>query len=69
MSVYLIATIALFMFALWSNNDWYKKCREVNDDWYEECVKICRSSDKIIKELDHKIFELEERIKRLEDES
>ena len=69
MSLYLIAAIVLFIFVLWSNNDWHKKCREVNDFWYEECVKICRSSDKIIKELDHKIFELEERIKRLEDES
>lgn len=69
MSVYLIVAIALFMFAFWSNGDWYKKCRKMNGDWFEQCLDLNKKYNANMKKLENRIDELEKRIKKLEGET
>jgi len=67
--VLIITWLPTMVFAYWSNNDWYKKCRRFNDEWFEHCQELNKSWWASIKRLENRIDELENRIKKMEDES
>ena len=71
-TVEIVFAIMYFLFvaySLWSNNDWYKKCCKSNDEWFELCQNINRSWCTSIIQLESRIDELENRIKKMENES